>query len=55
MTTGLSNDIMIEPIEVEQEVQKTSTTNLAGEGVAMYTINIKNYKASLFNNIKWFL
>lgn len=55
MTTGLSNDVMIEPIEVEQEVQKTSTTNLAGEGVAMYTINVKNYKASLFNNIKWFL
>lgn len=54
MTSG-TNTIGIEPIEVEYEVQKTSTTNLAGEGVAMYTIDVKNYKTSLFNNIKWFV
>lgn len=55
MSDSDSNTINIEPIEVQFEEQKTSTTNLAGEGVAMYTINVKNYQASLFNNIKWFL
>ena len=55
MDNSSGNTINIEPIEVQFEEQKTFTTNLAGEGVAQYTINIKNYKASLFNSIKWFL
>lgn len=55
MNDNDNNTINIEPIEVQFEEQKTSTTNLAGERVAMYTINVKNYKTSLFNYIKWFL